>query len=294
MKKIVYLCAAALMTAAVACGGGQPQGNQGQDQAQKEESKVMKLFKAFPWDYPEDVKAPELVEGCHALVPKNVYQTTENPADELYIFDEVTIKKVGDKSSIFAGDTIDVEVPNSLVVPLANNQTAKVGDVLLTWWQTGSGSQRAIVTDATDPARPKVAYLDLAWDEDNKFSSAQKNMDQQLEAGTFTVLKSKEWQPGQNVVFNIENNDELFEVISVNDSKVLALRYDGKIHVLDRSKCTVVPTDQQLKAGETVRALSFGSLSKGDKINKVDARIGRVWCDAVLGENCCTIIEVLK
>lgn len=293
MKKIVYLCAASLMFAA--CGGGQQQSNQSQTQEQpkKEEVKVAKIFKTFPWDFPEGIKTPGLEAGCHVLVPSIVYSTTENLAEEAYVFVEETIKNVGDKASTFAGDTCDVEMPNSLIIPLAKNQTAQVGDVLLTWWQSGWGSQRAIVTDATDPARPKVAYLDLVWDEESS-SSAQKNMDQQLEAGTFTVLKSKEWQPGQNVVFKIDGKDEIFEIINLNDSKILGLRYDGKIHVLDRSQCSIIPTDQQLKASDKVKVRGLGTLDDNQKLTKVDAKIGRVWYNDGWSETCRTILEVVK
>ena len=299
MKRIVYVCATALLFAAVSCGGGQGNQNQNQDKSQSQEgeqpaAQTLTQSKAFPWDYPEGVKAAGLEAGCHALVPKSVYVTSENPAEENYVFNEVTIKKVGDKSSVYAGDVLmDEELPNSLIIPLHKNQTAKVGDVLLTWWQSGWGSQRAIVTDASDPARPKVAYLDLIWDEESG-SSVQKNLDQQLEAGTFTVLKSNEWQPGQSIVFNFDGSDEIFRVVSVSDNKVLAYRYDGKIHVLDRSKCTLIPTDQQLKVGDKVRALSFGSLSDGDKIKEVDARNGRVVVAGVLNDNNLSILEVLK
>jgi len=293
MKKTVYLCATALMLAAVSCGGGQSgqsSDNQAQNQEQKQEENVQKQSKAFPWDYPEGIKGPGLEDGCHALVPSNVYVTAENPADEMYVFTEVTIKKVGDKASVFQGDGImNVELPNSLIIPLSKNQTAKVGDVVITWNQSGWDClRRAIVTDATNPAQPKVAYLDVNWDD------AQKQLDEQLEAGSFTVLKSNEWQPGQSVVYDLDGHDEILIVVSVSDTKVLANRFDGKIHVLDRSKCTLIPTDAQFKVGDKVRGQAFGMISDGFKVKRVDARNGRLWFDDVLGETNMTILEVLK
>ena len=53
------------------------------------------------------------------------------------------------------------KVPNAYIVPIPAGQTAKKGDILLTWWQCGSGLQRAYVTDAADPKAPTVRYLDL-------------------------------------------------------------------------------------------------------------------------------------
>ena len=51
------------------------------------------------------------------------------------------------------------KVPNAYLVTIPYAQKAAVGDVVLTWWQSGSGMQRAIVTDASNPSEPTVRYL---------------------------------------------------------------------------------------------------------------------------------------
>ena len=55
----------------------------------------------------------------------------------------------------------EVQIPNSLIIPIPAGATAKKGDIILTTWQSGSGMQRAIVTDDTDPSAPVVHYLDI-------------------------------------------------------------------------------------------------------------------------------------
>jgi hypothetical protein len=56
------------------------------------------------------------------------------------------------------------KVPNAYVVAIPPGQKAKNGDILLTWWQTGSGMNRAIVVDDKDPIAPIVRYLDIDYD----------------------------------------------------------------------------------------------------------------------------------
>ena len=53
------------------------------------------------------------------------------------------------------------KVPNAYIVAIPPKQTAKKGDIILTWWQSGSGMNRAIVIDDTDASTPVVRYLDI-------------------------------------------------------------------------------------------------------------------------------------
>jgi len=58
----------------------------------------------------------------------------------------------------------DTEIPNYMIIPIRPDESAKVGDIVLTWWQSGSGMKRAIVTNASDPTAPEVNYIDIEWD----------------------------------------------------------------------------------------------------------------------------------
>ena len=116
---------------------------------------------------------------------------------ETVVEEEVWTLKVeaGEKASKVKA-VVDVdEVPNSLLIPIYKGATAKKGDIVLTWWQSGSGMERAIVTDDSDPTQPKVHYLDLSYKGDGS-GFAEKHDNEQLKPNSFVVLNDGEWQPG--------------------------------------------------------------------------------------------------
>lgn len=43
----------------------------------------------------------------------------------------------------------DFSLPNQLIIPIPNGRTASVGDILVSWRQSGSGIQRCIVVGGT-------------------------------------------------------------------------------------------------------------------------------------------------
>ena len=65
------------------------------------------------------------------------------------------------------------KVPNAYIVPIPAGQKAKNGDIVLTWWQSGSGMNRAIVVDDANPAEPVVRYLDIDYDNPAKSSDGK-------------------------------------------------------------------------------------------------------------------------
>ena len=185
-----------------------------------------------------------------------------------------------------------VEMPNSLIIPLPAGQKAQKGDIILTWWQSGSGMERAIVTDASNPEAPKVDYLDLDYKDDGT-GFANENANEQIEPNTFTILKDGEWQPGAQIVV-VGDGYEAGTLISCTDDKVLMLGFAGKIRVVDRSDCKVVPLKQDLKVGDEVRAIFTSSYKAGYTIKKIDENIGRVWVEGSFGDEVVSILEVYK
>ena len=113
----------------------------------------------------------------------------------------------------------DIEMPNALIIPIPQGQTAKKGDIVLTWWQSGSGMERAIVTDDSNPASPKVCYLDMDWKDDGK-GFANDHNNEQLRPNTFTVLKNNEWQPGAQVTVNADGSYKIFTGLSSRTSTI--------------------------------------------------------------------------
>lgn len=98
------------------------------------------------------------------------------------------------------------KVPNAYIVPIPAGQTAKKGDVLLTWWQSGSGLQRAYLTNAADPKAPTVRYLDLDYGNPAKAKYEKTGigqMEEQLKPDSFVVIKN-ELEPGTSVAIGSE------------------------------------------------------------------------------------------
>ena len=248
----------------------------------------------FPWNYPEGIKNGNLEEGQYVLSIHSFYPSklieAENPANETYIFYSATLSTVGDtKSSVkYFGD--DIEMPNSLIIPIPKEQTAKKGDIVLTWWQSGSGLQRAIVTDASNPTMPKVNYLDLSYKDDGT-GFANDHANEQLKPNSFVVLNNGEWQPGAQI---ITSSNEAGTLISCTDDKVLVSGFAGKIAVYRRSDCKVIPSNQNLKAGDEVMAIFTSSYNTGYTVKKVDQKIGRVWVEKNGDVKVLSLLEVYK
>lgn len=247
----------------------------------------------FPWNFPEDIVNEGMKEGQTVLSIHTFYQNrlaeSKDPAEDTYIFYNGKLDKMGSPSSTVSGYE---KIPNSVIVPITEGQTAKVGDIVLTWWQSGSGLQRAIVTDASDPTSPKVVYLDLDWKDDGS-GFANEHANEQLKPNTFVVIDNNAWQPGAQVV--IPDDDYRFgTLISCNDEKVLISGFAGKISVYYRDFCKLVPTKQDINVGDEVKAVWVSSFSDGYKVTKIDRKNGRVWVDNGNGEEVKSILEVIK
>jgi hypothetical protein len=170
------------------------------------------------------------------------------------------------------------KVPNAYIIPIPAGQKAKKGDIVLTWWQSGSGMQRAIVVDDANPAEPVVRYLDLDYDNPAKSRDGKTTigqMDEQLKPNTFVKINAP-MEPGTAVA--IQDGDRMKHaiVIRVTGDKVFVNGFAGTTSVVDKSRCTPLPIVSTAKEGEKVRALSISSLEEGT-VTKVDPKIGRVF-----------------
>lgn len=158
-------------------------------------------------------------------------------------------------------------LPNAYLITIPAGQKAKVGDVVLTWWQTGSGIQRAIVTDASNAAEPTVRYLD-------RISEADKDKLEKLTPNSFVKL-SQPFQPGTSVAVKSDSRPEHWQVLSVAEDKIFALGFAGKVKLLNKADCTPVPIKPQVKAGDKVRAVVYGSFTDATVVS-VDEKLGKV------------------
>lgn len=168
-------------------------------------------------------------------------------------------------------------VPNAYIVAIPPGQKAKKGDVILTWWQTGSGMNRAYVVDDKDPISPIVRYLDIDYDNPAKSRdnvTTIGKMDEKIVPDSF--FKLKEWDAGTTVAVQDGANMTKAIVIRVAGDKVLVLEFVGKLKVYPKSSCKAVPVVPNVKEGDHVKAAKYNTF-KDATVSRVDAKIGRIF-----------------
>lgn len=285
-KKLMIVGMAAVVLAS--CGGAEestetteaPDSNESVDTASTEDIGEIGAIDPFP-DFPKGNLAA--AEGDYVLTPSVSWQedaTKEGAEDQTFIFYNAKMSKAGAEYSTvdftFDGEK---EIPNYMIVPIKSGQTAKKGDIVLTWWQSGSGMQRAIVTDDSNPAEPEVNYIDIDWDNpaktDEGVGFGQRK--EVIKPNSFQVLTS-EWAPGTTVAVKNGADYKAATVISVNGNEVLTLGFAGKMASYPKADCIALPVVPNVKVGDMVQAPWVGTF-KNVKVQKVDKVMGRVWTD---------------
>lgn len=283
MKKKNLFIAIASSGLLMACGGGEESTEDTSDKVKETTEEVdveRSAIDPFP-DFP--MVNLNASNGDIVLSPSKNWQedATNEGADKVtFIFYNQTVAEVGEGTSKVDFMTEKgVDIPNYMIIPIKAGQTAKKGDILLTWWQTGSGMQRAIVTDDSDPAKPVVNYLDLDWD--NPATNADGigigQATYPLKEGTFHVLNS-DWQPGTTVAAKADGKTVAATVVCVSGDQVLTIGFAGKMKIYPKSDCTPCPVKPDVKTGDEVQVPWVGSFTS-TTVQKVDAENGRVWCD---------------
>ena len=188
---------------------------------------------------------------------------------------------------------INGKTPNALCIPLPKGVKAKKGDILLTGWQTGSGLQRAIVTDASAPNAPTVCYLDLNY-EGNGRGFAERYANQQIKPNSFLVLKDGQLMSGAPIAYFEEGEWKSGKCVNATNDKVLVLAWGDKVCAVDKSNVKVLPLKPKFKVGESVMAEFVDSYCEGYTVTKIDKSIGRVWVKKGSSEKILSIFEVTK
>ena len=230
----------------------------------------------IPWDFP--TVGITANAGDNILCPGfKMYEESlaeENPLEETYIFYTYKMVATGDVESeiefTFDGNQM---MPNSMIIPIPAGQTAAKGDIVLTWWQSGSGMQRAIITDDSDPAQPKAVYLDLSIDMQTDDETGE--IGATLEANSFVKITDP-WQPGNLIAAKDGDSYNSVQIIRVADGKVLTLGFAGKIKVYNKSDCKPVPIVPNVKAGDQVWAVFVGGFGEYEVV-RVDKEMGLVY-----------------
>lgn len=243
----------------------------------------------FPWDFPQDIEIEaepgQWVLSCYTFYPKAL-KNDKKVEDANLIFYSTKMTEVGETKSKV---NIDVEMPNALIIPLDKDAKAKKGDIVLTWWQNGSGLQRAIITDASNPSEPKADFLDLNYE-----NFATKFADTPLEPGSFTVLEDGEWKSGAQVAIRKGNRWLCGTLIHEKDGKVLVLGFADKVSAYKKEDCRLIPFMEKIKKGDEVWAEWVGTYRNGYKVKKVDMNIGRIWVEKSGEVEVKSIAEVTK
>ena len=235
----------------------------------------------IPFDYPV-VEQTTANAGDYVLTPSRAFldDAIKNGGDKAtFIFYSNKMVTPGSGESEIAQISGNVKIPNSLIIPIPTGQEAKKGDVILTWWQSGSGMQRAIVVNDANPKEPVVRYLDLDWDNPAKNSKGVGigQMEETLKPNTFVKI-SGEWQPGTTVAYKVTNGYAHGQVINVAGDKVLLKVFAGKMIAIAKSECIAVPVMIDIKAGDDVQVPYIGQFKAG-KVKKADPAIGRAWVE---------------
>lgn len=218
---------------------------------------------SVPFDYPV-VAATGAKAGDYVLTITSAL----GGKDDTYIFYDATMVEPGTGASKIKSLGDEMTVPNSLIIPLARGAQVKPGDVVLTWWQSGSGMERAIVTGGS-ATQPKVRYLDME-------AGSSSDKEETLQADTFVKIADG-WNPGVTVGCMDSSSSRYgrYELLSATDSKVLVSGWAGSVKSFNRSSCFTVPVVPTVKVGDTVYVPSFGEFTSGT-VTKVNSTLGRV------------------
>ena len=234
----------------------------------------------FPFpDFPKvDVSAKE---GDYVLAPS--YNWIKDAAEKG--IDNVSFIWYVQKMSVPDKENSELQflqerhkVPNPYIIPILPKQTARNGDVVLTWWQSGSGMQRAIVVDDADPSRPIVRYLDIAYDNPARSrdgSTTIGKMDERLVPDSFVKLKT--WDPGTKVAVQVGANQKAGTIIRLAGTSVLVLESGSKLAVYPKTSCHPVPVTPAVSTGDRVKAPRSGQTFASAVISSIDQRNGRVF-----------------
>ncbi|MDD7317242.1 MAG: hypothetical protein SOZ80_03590 [Prevotella sp.] len=237
----------------------------------------------------KDVDNIEYVLYPHSY--KSAMEAGEDIKGKTTIYYKDKVADSGEKNTELAGTRF--RYPNNLLIPIYKDAKAKKGDIVLTWWQSGSGMKRAIVTDDSDPTMPKVHYLDLSFKGDGS-GFAEEHDNEQLKPNSFVVLKDGEFQPGAPLA--IKNKGELVVGILIKEvgDKVIYLGFAGSLNEIDKSEVKLLPLKPNYGVGDNVKSVFVDAFTKDAKVTKIDSKIGRVWVKEGDKEKILNIFEVMK
>jgi hypothetical protein len=237
-------------------------------------------YKEFP-DVVYELKEGDFVLAARMRNVKELFKKSDGTAkskpEGVLIYSREQVISSKPKSSVVS--TLDKEeLDHRFVIPLPKGQKAKKGDILLTWTQINPDSKvkaysptltRAIVTDDSNPAQPKVAFLS-----EYKFPKKEVREVVTLAENSFIVLKD-DFVVGNMVYADAGFGKGVFQIMAVAGDKLLLLDLASHVFVKNKSECKLTlfkPTD--LKAGDKVQ---FHDTKLVDAtVKEIDAEKGQI------------------
>ena len=253
----------------------------------------------WPWDFPQGVKIEaepgQTILSCEGMYFDKVAKK-EDLNKAVLIWYTRTMEQVGaEKSDVGRNDK--QLVPNALIIPILKGQKAKKGDILLTWWQSGSGLDRAIVVDASNPAEPVAVYLDRYWRSDpNDPKNKELAQGEKRKPSSFNVLKDGEWQSGATVAYRAEGEWKVGTLMHIEGDKVLLSVFSSKLYATTKDLCKLIPFKEKIKKGDKVWATFVDGFRPNYIVKEIDAKAGHVWVarEGSTSMDCKSIAEVTK
>ena len=215
-------------------------------------------------DYPI-VATTSAKSGDYVLVPsKSTVEGLRTKTDSTVIFYAAKMVTPGANESEvqdLPGDTYSV--PNSLILPLKSGESVKAGDLVATWWQSGSGLTQAIAETAG--TTPKVAYLD-----------SNMTSEDTLKENSFTKLTGS---LDLGAVVAVKDGAKYTSAVLVGraDGKALVSGWAGSLKVVNESDLVALPIKPSVKAGDKVMAPVIGTYQEVT-VKEVDAKKGLLKC----------------
>lgn len=255
--------------------------------------------KAWPWDFPQDVKIEaepgQKILSCQGFYFEDLKKGEDLTKSVLIWYDREMEQAGPEKSDVGRSDK--QLVPNALIVPIKKGQKAKKGDIVLTWWQSGSGMQRAIVIDASNPTEPTAVYLDRYWKDDPNHEDNKKlAKGEQLKPNSFNVIKDGEWQAGAAVAYREGGEWRKGTLIHVDGDKVLLSVFSSHLLATTKARCKLIPFKEKIKKGDKVWATFVDGFRSGYIVKQIDEKAGHMWVqrEGSSSMDCKSIAEVTK
>ena len=300
MKKIFYFAALALSVIAFSsCTDKQANGNNsGSDSTATEQEGEAKMGPMGTFTIPEGSALKDADNISYILFPSSYASAMEKGEDingKTAIYYNRELAEAGETNSKLSGN--EVRYPNNLLIPIYKDAKAKKGDVVLTWWQSGSGMQRAIVIDASTATEPVAVYLDRYWKDDPDHKDNQElAKGEKLKPNSFNVLKDGEWQAGAAVAYRDGGEWKKGTLMHVDGNKVLLSVFSSHLFATTKDRCKLIPFKEKIKKGDKVWATFVDGFRDGYTVKEINEKVGRVWVqrNGSSSMDCKSIVEVTK